>query len=230
MEAPGITRVREIPEGSLRRLPMYYHTLKERLLAGAGANVSCAMIGRDLGLDATQVRKDIEMTGIVGKPKVGYPLIDLIGSIEEFLGWNRPKRAFLAGVGSLGSALLGYERFRQHGIDFVAAFDTDPEKIGQFIHGTKVRALSGVPSLARRMDVHLGVIATPARVGQFVADLMIHSGIRAIWNFAPVHLRVPDSVILQNADLYDSLASLSFKLEKAIPMRGTKKRKQPCRK
>jgi redox-sensing transcriptional repressor len=166
------------------------------------------------------------MTGIVGKPKVGYPLIDLIDSIEEFLGWSRPKRAFLAGAGSLGSALLGYERFRQHGIDFVAAFDTDPEKIGQLIHGTKVRALSVVPSLARKMDVQLGVIATPARVGQFVADLMIHSGIRAIWNFAPVHLRVPEHVILQNADLYDSLASLSFKLEKAIPPGAPKRRKR----
>ena len=230
MEETGKTRVREVPEGSLRRLPMYYHALKERLAAGGGVNVSCAMIGRDLGLDATQVRKDIEMTGIVGKPKVGYPLVALIASIEDFLGWKRPKRAFLAGAGSLGSALLGYERFRQHGIDFVAAFDTDPEKIGQFVHGTKVRPLSVLPSLARRMDVQLAVIATPARVGQFVADLMIHSGIRAIWNFAPVHLRVPEHVILQNADLYDSLAALSFKLEKTAPAKQSNKRKQPCRK
>ena len=206
----------------MRRLPMYYHTLKERLLAGAGVTISCATIGRELGLDATQVRKDIELTGIVGKPKVGYPLIALTESIEDFLGWNRPKRAFLAGAGSLGSALLGYERFRQHGVDFVAAFDTEPEKLGQFVHGTKVRPLSVLPSLARRMDVHLGVIATPARVAQFVADLMIHSGIRAIWNFAPVHLRVPEHVILQNADLYDSLASVSFKLEKVFPAKQKK--------
>ncbi len=206
---------RDISEASLRRLAVYYHLLQVMLLSGV-TQVSCAAIGRDLSLDPTQVRKDIEMTGIRGKPKVGYPLAELLRWIEKFLGWHHPKCAFLAGAGSLGSALLGYDKFREHGVNLVAAFDTDRDKIGQFIHGIEIQPLGFLPDLAQRMQVRLGVIATPAAAAQAVADLMVKGGIRAIWNFAPVHLRVPDFVLVQNEDLYHSLASLSFKLEQSV--------------
>src|SRR5579863_6627725 len=106
----------DIPEASLRRLPIYYRFLQQMALAEI-AQVSCADLARGLGLDPTQVRKDIEMTGIVGKPRVGYALLGLVQWLENFLGWNRPKGAVLAGAGSLGSALLGYERFRTHGME-----------------------------------------------------------------------------------------------------------------
>ena len=202
-----------IPEASLRRLPVYYRSLQEMLTAGAAQAVSCADLARALGLDPTLVRKDIEMTGIVGKPRVGYPLADLVRWIENFLGWNRPKGAVLVGAGSLGSALLGYDRFRSHGMEIVAAFDTDPGKIGKRNHGTTVQPLSALPDFVRRTQVLMGVIATPGDAAQSVADLMVAGGILAIWNFAPAHIHVPKQVILQNEDLYHSLASLSFKLE-----------------
>ncbi len=205
----------EIPEASLRRLPIYYRFLQQMALAGT-AQVSCADLARGLGLDPTQVRKDIEMTGIVGKPRVGYTLPELIRWLENFLGWNRPKGAVLAGAGSLGSALLGYERFRSHGMEIVAAFDIDPEKIGQRIHGREVQPLMFLPDFVRRTRTLLGVIATPAAAAQQVADLMCSGGIRAIWNFAPAHIQAPPTVILQNEDLYHSLASLSFKLESRL--------------
>jgi redox-sensing transcriptional repressor len=204
-----------IPEASLRRLPVYHRFLTEAL-ATAAPYVSCSAIARALDLDPTQVRKDIEATGIVGKPKVGYSLPGLVRWIEDFLGWTNSKEAFLAGTGSLGSALLGYERFRQFGINIIAAFDTDPYKVGQQIHGKEVLHLEKLVDLAQRMHIHMGVIATPAVAAQKVADLMAAGGIRAIWNFAPVHLRVPENVILQNEDLYHSLASLSFKLERLL--------------
>jgi redox-sensing transcriptional repressor len=202
----------EIPEASLRRLPIYYRSL-QTLLTGGATQVSCADLARILGLDPTQVRKDIEMTGIVGKPRVGYPLPELMNWIENFLGWNRPKRAILAGAGSLGSALLGYEKFRSHGMEIAAVFDIDPEKIGHRIHGAEVQPLMFLPDFVRRSQTQLGLIATPASAAQSVADLMVTSGIRAIWNFAPASIQVPKTVILQNEDLYHSLASLSFKLE-----------------
>jgi redox-sensing transcriptional repressor len=213
MKAPkSDIRPHEIPEASLRRLPIYYRSLQQMMIAGM-AQVSCADLARVLGLDPTQVRKDIEMTGIVGKPRVGYPLVDLVRWIENFLGWNRPKEAVLVGAGSLGSALLGYEKFRSHGMKIVAAFDVDPEKIGQRIHGREVQPLMFLPDYVRQTHTLVGVIATPAAVAQSVADLMVSGGIRAIWNFAPAHVQVPERVILQNEDLYHSLASLSFKLE-----------------
>lgn len=206
----------EIPEASLRRLPIYYRYLQDLAATGSVRAVSCADLARALGLDPTLIRKDIEMTGIVGKPRVGYPLGGLVHWIENFLGLNHPKAAVLAGTGSLGSALLGYEKFRSHGMEIVAAFDVDAEKIGQRIHGTEVQPLFNLIDFVRRTEVPLGLIATPAGAAQSVADLMAEGGIRAIWNFAPAYIHVPDGIILQNEDLYHSLASLSFKLESRL--------------
>ncbi|MGO9260725.1 MAG: redox-sensing transcriptional repressor Rex [Bryobacteraceae bacterium] len=206
---------RNISDASLRRLASYHKVLQEMLLAGT-PTVSSSGIARVLKLDPSQVRKDIEATGIAGKPKVGYPLAVLIRWIEDFLGWNNTKEAVLAGAGSLGCALLGYRKFRQLGMDIVAVFDNDPQKVGRTIHGKQVFFPDKLPSFALGGHIHLGVIATPAGAAQATADLMVAGGIRAIWNFAPAHLRVPDFVVVRNEDLYDSLASLTFKLEKRM--------------
>src|ERR1039457_49378 len=112
-----------IPQPSLRRLPQYHHYLVELESKGIG-RVSCSVIGLALGLVPVQVRKDLQYTGIIGKPKTGYSVSELILAIETFL----------VGVGNLGTALLGHERFTQFGLKIVAAFDTDPAKIGQWIH------------------------------------------------------------------------------------------------
>src|SRR5260370_36353131 len=98
-------RPHEIPEASLRRLPIYYRSLQQMMIAGV-AQVSCADLARVLGLDPTQVRKDIEMTGIVGKPRVGYPLVGLGSCIDHFLRWERPKEAVLDGASSQGRSTL----------------------------------------------------------------------------------------------------------------------------
>src|ERR1035441_8364710 len=126
MKAPASNlRTLPTPEASLRRLPVYYRSLQQMMAAGV-AQVSCADLARALGLDPTQVRKEIKITGIVGKPRVGYRLDDLVRWIENFLGWNRPKEAVLAGAGSLGSALLGYEKFRRHGMQMVGGLGIGP--------------------------------------------------------------------------------------------------------
>ena len=106
MRVPSSNLRREIPEASLRRLPIYYRSLQEMMTAGV-AQVSCADLARVLGLDPTQVRKDIEMTGIVGKPRVGYPLGDLVRWIENFLGWNRPKDSGFSRSRQLGQRPAG---------------------------------------------------------------------------------------------------------------------------
>ena len=218
MKSPAPKRQsRAISEAALKRLPEYYRLLLE-LRAAGNHDVSCSSIAKALNLDATQVRKDMQAASLTGKPRVGYRLTTLIHGIEDFLGWTNTKEAFLAGAGSLGRALLGYEKFRQFGMNIVAAFDVDPYKIGQPVHGKEVLPIEKLPELAHRMHVHLGVIVTPSAAAQSVADLMVKGGILAIWNFAPVHLRVPDFVILQNEDLYHSLASLSFKLEKRMEL------------
>jgi|SRR5271166_23826 len=204
-EAPSI------PQPSLRRLPQYHHYLKDIEAKGI-IQVSCSMIGRDLGCIPVQVRKDLQYTGIIGKPKTGYSVTELIQAIEIFLGWKNVNEAFLVGLGNLGTALLGHERFSKFGLQIVAAFDLDPAKTGQWVHEKVVLPVDKLAEMAQRMSIHLGIITTPAEAAQSVADEMVKGGIQAIWNFAPVKLRVPEHIIVHNEDLYNSLASLSWKL------------------
>jgi redox-sensing transcriptional repressor len=202
---------RVVSEPTLKRLPLYHRFLKDWQAAGH-PTVSCTDIGADLGLDPTQVRKDLESVGVAGRPRIGYVPANVTGELETFLGWNNVNEAFLVGAGSMGSALLGYRKFEQCGLKIVTAFDLDPLKIGARIHGKHVLALEKLPDLAQRMHILIGIITVPATEAQAVAELMIIGGIRAIWNFAPIRLRVPDHVIVHNEDLYCSLAALSQKL------------------
>ena len=201
-----------IPEPTLRRLPRYHHLLSLWMEEGREW-VSCTHLSEALGVDPTQVRKDLAYTGVAGRPRVGYLAADLREGIETFLGWKRTHEAFLAGAGNLGAALLNYQRFAEHGLDIVAAFDVDEEKIGQSINGKEVLPLEKLASLARRMHILVGVITAPASSAQFVADQMVAGGIRAIWNFAPTAIDVPEGVIVQDEDLFSSLAVLSRRLK-----------------
>jgi redox-sensing transcriptional repressor len=204
-----------LPEPTLRRLPLYHRFLKD-LQATNREFVSCTDIGLDLDLDPTQIRKDLEAVGVVGRPRIGYVLANVIEKLEQFLGWNNVNDAYLVGAGSMGSALLGYRKFEQCGLKVVAAFDLDPSKIGTRIHGKHVLPLDKLPNLAQRMHILIGIITVPAAEAQAVADLMVEGGIRAIWNFAPIRLRTPEHVIVHNEDLYCSLAMLSQKLFAAL--------------
>jgi redox-sensing transcriptional repressor len=217
-----------VSEPALKRLPLYHRFLKEWQTAGR-ETVSCTDIGLDLALDPTQVRKDLESAGIVGRPRIGYGLATVIDELEQFLGWNNVNDAFLVGAGSMGSALLGYRKFEQCGLKIVTAFDLDPSKIGTRIHGKQVLPLEKLPQLAQRMHILIGIITVPAAEAQAVADLMVAGGIRAIWNFAPIRLHAPEHVIVHNEDLYCSLAALSQKLFSTLqndhPKPGLKKSK-----
>jgi len=204
-------KVKSTPEPTLRRLPRYLHLLKFLKETG-DKSVSSTLIANELNFDPTQVRKDIEYTGIVGRPKTGFIVSELILAIEEFLNWNNITDAFLVGTGSLGTAMLGYGRFKDYGMNFVAAFDNDEMKIGKTIHETPVLSMEKLVDLARRMHINIGVITVPAFAAQHAADLLIDGGIRAIWNFAPIHLKVPKGVLVENAQLTQSLAVLTHKL------------------
>lgn len=200
-----------VPEPTLRRLPCYYHYLV-RLREQGQEMVSASQIGEDLDVHHTQVRKDLAFTGSQGRPKVGHRVADLITSIEQFLNWNNSTDAFLVGVGSLGTALLGYEGFSRAGVKIVAAFDRDPKKIGKKIHGISVLPMEKLEDLARRMHIAIGILTVPAEGAPIVAQQLVRGGVQALWNFAPIPLDVPDGVIVESITLYASLAVLSRKL------------------
>ncbi len=200
---------------ALRRLPRYLQYLRALQQKGQKA-ISASQMSIDLDVQHTLVRKDLAMTGMEGVPKVGHKIDDLISGIECFLNWNNVTDAFLVGFGNLGSALVGDGGFKKTGINIVAAFDVDPNKVGRRIQGIEVLPMAKLSDLVRRMNVHIGIITTSHTVAQEVADDMVKSGILAIWNFAPVSLKVPESVIVEEADIYASLAVLSRKLNQRV--------------
>ncbi len=203
--------MRLTPEPTMRRLPHYLHFLRRQLDAGI-TQISSTIIANELSLDATQVRKDLEYTGVKGKPKTGFLVEELVIAIREFLNWTAHRDAFLVGAGNLGSAMLGYKRFKEYGLSFIAAFDSDETKIGSEVYSTPIFSLDKIPMMAKKMNVKIGVITVPAHAAQNAADLLIEGGIKAIWNFAPMNIRVPKDVVIENAQFTESLAALSRKL------------------
>jgi redox-sensing transcriptional repressor len=214
MDSAVISNIKKpvgVPEPTVRRMPNYLNLLKSMQKEG-DLFVSAPYIARLQGLDNTQVVKDLAYTGITGKPRVGYSIEELIHALEDFLGFNRKHEAFLVGAGFLGSALIQYQGFKESGMRIVAAFDIDKQKVGREIGGVPVFHLEKFRDLASRLHISMGIISTPAGAAQNIADLMAGWGIKAIWNFAPVTIKVPDHVFVQDTHLYANLAVILNKL------------------
>ena len=198
------------------RYPLYYQFLKDWETIGY-KTITCHDIAAELGLKASQVLDDLESIGIIHSPRIGYILCNVVYELEVFFGWNKLNDGIIVGAGSIGSALLGYGKFELCGLKIVAAFDLDHSKVGTLIHGKEVHSLEEMTDFVQQKHISIGAITVPAAEAQTVTDALVQSGIRAIWNFSPVHLEVPEHIIVQNQDLYSSLAALSKKLNAAVP-------------
>ena len=206
-------KVQKLP--TIRRLPTYLYKLNEMRKSGVEI-VATPELARYMNLEAIVVRKDLAATGVTGQPGVGYKVVELIESIRSFLSWDNTSEAVLVGAGSLGSAILGYEGFEEYGLRIIAAFDSDPEKIGLEVRGRSVFDVDRLEELVARLQVRMGIICVPAAFAQEVADRMVRGGIKAIWNFANVSLKVPDDVIVQREVIAGGLAVLSVKMNRKI--------------
>lgn len=203
--------VRSCPIPSIQRLPVYLRYLKEAKSKGESV-VSCTRIADEFNQFSVQVRKDLAITGISGRPKVGYQIADLIEAIEAFLGWDKSTTAFLIGVGSLGSAILGYSGFAEHGLHILAAFDCDPTKIGTTVHGCHVYGLDELAQRGSQANVDIGILTVPAPVAQEAANRLTEIGVRGIWNYTPRRLDLPKEIICEDVKLSASFAVLSNRL------------------
>lgn len=203
------------PSPSLQRLPLYLRQLKQYQREGV-EKASCTRIAQDLGLISVQVRKDLSMTGIAGRPKVGYSVDELISRIESFLGWDKKRKAVLVGAGALGGAILGYAGFVEHGLSICAAFDVDRNKIGTSIRSCPVYSLDDLETFVEQNQIVIGIITVPQSVAQLVTDKMVKAGIRAIWNYSPVRLSVPSNVVCETVQLSSSFAVLSSKVKSML--------------
>lgn len=190
----------QVSEPTLRRLPGYLFFL-EKVREEGIINISAPTISKALKCDPTQVVKDLSVTGIKGKPRVGYNTYELIHALEEFLGFNRVNEAFLVGAGNLGSALMAYQEHQTLGIKIIAAFDVNSDKIGSQVGGIHILEYNKLFHLANRLDVKIGILTTPNEVAQEVAEDLVNCGIRAIWNFTLTNLDLPDEIVVQNTSM-----------------------------
>jgi redox-sensing transcriptional repressor len=197
-----------VSKQTLQRLPLYLHYLKSRL-KDLRMNISATTIAADLNLNQIQVRKDLASVSSGGRPKVGYVTKELIADLEHFLGYDNVNCAVLVGAGKLGKAMLAYPGFKSYGLNILAAFDTDASIIDTELAEKQIFSLDKLTELCVRLNVHIGIITVPAECAQSVCDRLVGSGILAIWNFAPVHLVVPDNILVQNENMAASLALLS---------------------
>ena len=211
--AAGMTR---ISESTVRRLSHYYRVLEE--VEGEGGRlISSHRLAEREGVTSAQVRKDLSCFGSFGRRGLGYNVAHLRQEIRAILGLDRRWRVGIVGVGNLGTALMLYRGFQQQGFDVVAAFDRDPARVGRPLGGLAVRDIAELPAVAKDGGLDLGVIATPLKAAQEVADLLVAAGVRGILNLAPRKLFVPAHVALRTVDMTVEFESLSFALTNVAP-------------
>lgn len=206
------------PVPSIQRLPSYLRLLKKAKVAGEDV-ISCTRIAEEFGQLSVQVRKDLAMTGVSGRPKVGYQVSHLIDAIEQFLGWDKKMTACLVGAGSLGSAILKYDGFLEHGLQIIAAFDADPVKVGQDLHHCPILAMSMLFDFTQGKAIDIGIITVPATSAQTVADALVQVGVKGIWNYSPRKLDLPPEIICEDVKLSSSFAVLTNRLLKVATIK-----------
>jgi redox-sensing transcriptional repressor len=203
--------MRKIAESTVRRLSLYLRFLEEFEEQGIGTVSSDALALRG-GTTSAQVRKDLSFFGSFGKRGLGYAVPELAGRLREILGLGRDYRVVLLGAGKIGSALVQYRGFQKRGFEIVGIFDIDPAKIGKRWNGLTVSDIAGLERDLAGQAIDIGVLVTPADVAQELADRLVKLGIKAILNFAPVQLSVPDDVSVKNVNLALELEALSYAL------------------
>lgn len=206
------SKIDRVPEPTLRRLPWYLSVC--RLLKAQGELcVSSTRLSKETNIVASQIAKDLSCVNIVGRTRVGYEIDNLIEVLEDFLGFKRVHKAFLFGAGRLGGALLKDTGLKQFGMEVVAAFDNNPKVVGRTISGVPVYHISEIGSKMNKHKVKIGILTVPIDSAQEVADRMVVWGIKAIWNFTPLRIRVPDDIVVQNTSLYAHLSLMFNRLD-----------------
>lgn len=201
----------EIKKAMLGRIPLYLEYLATT--PSNEENVSSSEIARGLGLGEVQVRKDLGALSGRGRPKIGYNKEELKKNLKGYIESDSGSHVILVGAGKLGKAILGYGGFGKFGLTISAAFDSDADKIGFTDSGKKIFPIEKLPEYCKKHDVKIGIITVPVGAAQRVCDLLVDSGVKVIWNFAPIKLKVGNGVTVQQEDMALSLAYLSFKTQ-----------------
>ena len=205
----------KIPDIIIGRLPLYLRALQQMSERGM-KTTSSQELGDYVGISAAQIRKDISQFGEFGKQGTGYAIPFLIEKLREILKVNRMWDVVVVGVGDVGHALARYAGFAERGFRVAMIFDVDPSKVGNRVGGFVIEDAADLVERVRSADIKLAMIAVPATAAQQVADLLVQAGIRAILNYAPTVLSVPDGVHVQHIDPATHLQRMTFYLDGAV--------------
>ncbi len=202
-----------VPEPALRRMPCYLAYVK-MAIKEQQKYISSTQLARKMGIDPTQVSKDLSFTGIAGKTRVGYDVEQLNDVLQNFLGFNELNSAYLFGAGSLGNALLHDHGLANYGLKIAAAFDINPDIIGKKIADVPIYDFNDFVKV-KKDNIKIGILAVPAEEAERVAEIMIDNGIKAIWNFTPIMLNTNKDVVIQDTLLYAHLAVMFNRMKKS---------------
>jgi len=200
-----------VSDAVVRRLPMYYRHLRELEKAGV-VRISSQELGERMNLTASQIRQDINCFGGFGQQGYGYHVSNLKERIGEILGLNHQYHVIIVGAGNIGRAVANYAGFKKEGFNIQAMFDVSPALVGIDVHGTLVQPMDKLDQWLSAHQVDIAVLSVPSAYAQETADMLVRGGVRAIWNFAPVDLTLPDGVAVNNVHLSDSLHILSYRM------------------
>ena len=200
-----------VSDAVIRRLPGYYRHLRELEAAGV-TSISSQELGERMHLTPSQIRQDINCFGGFGRQGYGYKVTELKGHIGEILGLDQQHRLIILGAGNIGCAVAQYPTFSREGFRTIALFDTQENKVGRSLGDIPVLHMDTLEEFVRDNVVDIAVLALPKRNAQDALNRLYESGVRAIWNFAPVDLTLPDGVAVNNVHLSDSLHILSYRM------------------
>lgn len=201
-----------VPEVVIQRLPLYVRVLTQHSRRGVDV-ISSEQLGKLLQMTPAQIRKDLSYFGRFGRQGQGYRVADLEARLREILGLDRSWNAAVVGMGRLGRAVVSYPGFEPEGFNIVAAFDANPELIGQTVSGLSVQAISDLPIAVQRQSIKIGIVAVPVDHAQHVIDLLVDAGIKSILNYAPLSPQTPDDVVVRGIDPVLSLQSMTYYID-----------------
>lgn len=202
----------QLPEPTLRRLPWYLAyvtTLRKQRVD----YVSSTGISHHVGVDSSQIAKDLSFLGVKGKTRIGYEVSTLETALREFLGFTQLHNAVIVGVGSLGTALMRDRGLHRYGLNIVAGFDTNMDIVGSETYGIRVYHIDKIKDVCRNLDVNIAAITVPVEAAQDVTDQCVAAGIHAIWNFTPWRIQTPADVVVENTSIYAHLALIYNRLQ-----------------
>ncbi|MDD2415058.1 MAG: redox-sensing transcriptional repressor Rex [Eubacteriaceae bacterium] len=195
----------------VKRLPKYYQYLSD-LSDRDVEKISSKELANMMGLTASQIRQDLNSFGAYGQQGYGYKVEELKDAIRDILGLNQPYNCVIIGSGNLGRAISHYERFKNEGIHIKAMFDVDHGRVGKTVGKIPVYHMDDLEQFVKENEINICILCVPREVGQEIANRICKIGIKAILNFVPLDLTVPEDVVVENVNITDSLFTLTFLL------------------